>query len=267
MLVRSTGKWQAVLIVAFAALFCLATPCFGATATVIYEDGRLTVRAFDRPLEEILQALSTELDAEIYVADECRYQFVTADVLSQPVDAALARVLNSVSYAATYRGSGDGARISGLKVFPKGKAGSPLTMVKRGDGATVTGQSGAIQPSATSPTGEASLPSVRAGDMVPAPGTPGVLVPQKPELTGALTMANVKALEGLERERELHNEIRKLEAEAANAANDDAREALSVALREKIYEFQQLQKTNRNMQAALRRIELFEKQKATGAGH
>jgi hypothetical protein len=258
---RITG-WT-VSVLTLLALSGLAGDCFGA-ATVVYDSGRLTVHAVERPLEEVLEGISAALDADVYVAEECRSEPVTIELVSTPVEAALGRILRSVSYAVLYRDSESGPRISGLRVYPRGKAGSAVALVKRGeaiDGASMQGQShhqssgaGAGVSAAVSPGGV-----TRHG-----PGHSGISLPQRPVPTGIVSLASVKAMEGWESERALQEEIRALEVRAGNAGDEDAKEALTVSLMEKIQEFHQLQKTNRNTQAALRRIELFHAQKAAG---
>lgn len=253
---------RAVMGVALAVFFSFSVECF-ASAVVLHENGRLTVRAFDRPLEEILEGISSALDADIYVAEECRRDRITIDLVSVPVESALSRILRSLSYAALYEGSGSHQRISGLKVYPRGKAGAPVVLVRRGEtqGGEVSREDNIpsrLPESTIGSSGAAAAPgTARRG-----PGHRGVFLPERPAITGSISIASVRAIEGLERERELHAEIRALEAQAAGAGDEDAREALNISLIEKIQEFHRIQKANRNAQAALRRLELFNAQKA-----
>lgn len=250
-------------VVALVVFFMFTSHCLAAL-DVAYEDGRLTVRVSNQPLEVVLERISAVLDVDVYIADECRLEPLTINLEGVPVEAALGRILRAVSHAVLYTRTESGPRISTLKVYPKGSPGSPVSLVEK---------SGARGPADLAAVGQPEPSWVEAPESRSAavhgarqpPGHAGVFVPERPSSTGAVSIASVRALEGLERERVLHEEIRALEVEASNAGDPDAKEAYTIALIEKIQEFHKVQKANRNAQAALRRLELFHVQRAGGA--
>ncbi|HDR15785.1 MAG TPA: hypothetical protein ENN79_09955 [Desulfobacteraceae bacterium] len=103
-------------------LSVLVADCLGAEK-MSFENGLLTFRAVQQPLEQVLEQISNTLGMDVYLAEECRKEMVTISLEAAPVEQALRRILRSVGYAVLYGEGESGSHISELKVYPRGKAG------------------------------------------------------------------------------------------------------------------------------------------------
>ena len=240
-------------------LFVSAGPALGETVSeVTYKGERLTVRAVDAPVVPLLRSIAEAADIEILVSKSVESARITASIRQEPLEPAMKRLLERFNHMMMYGDKSGKVVLSSIKVLSQGESGAPVTSVK----------SKPAQPAAATTSGFPAMTD-REPAAVPAPPSPGaaaagaqgVIVPRTYASADKQGMSAVMAKDFENQEQIAFNEIAALKAEIREAKDPQEQAALNIVLMEKLREFEDLQRANRNRMEALHRMELFNQTK------
>lgn len=224
---------------------------------LIYLDGRLTLKAVKTPLLPLLKKIAESTGIDISISKELGPDDISAQIVDQPLESALKRILQGFNYAVIYSKDGDSWRINALKIYPKGKHGGELIPIF-----AASGSSGFPER-----PGETKTVLVHSGDefrIYGKLGDGGLLIPSRsvPNFSDQ-TAAQVKApwfqlQKRLERKEARQYEKLMLQKKRLEAARDpDRKEALAMAYADEVEKFYTMKKANFNKIEALKRIYQF----------
>ena len=257
------GSIKLMLPAIFATLgffFVAAGAQADSTLQLTYFEGRVTLTARQAPLFGVLRALADATGIAVSATEDFVPGSVNLELIDEPLEEALKRILRETNYAAVYAREGETYRLAALKIYPSGRLSGELVPVAQPAGE-------ALQP-ALQPFDQIVL--VRSGEEIAtfrkgagrAPGDYGLLLPENffnlktaeysGTLGGELQMQETRAFEEIEL---LRNRIDETQ-------NMDTKQALSLVLAQKLDDFDTLQRSNHNQMEALYRLDLFNQQKA-----
>jgi len=240
-------------------LLVSAGPALGESVPeVTYKEGRITVKAENAPLVPLLRAIAEAADIEILVSQSVESSRVTASIRQEPLEPAMKRLLERFNHMMMYGDKSGKAVLRSIKVLSPGESGAPVTSVK----------SAKAQPDAAKKSGPPSEVD-RKPEAIPAPPSPGaaaagaqgVFVPRSYSSADKQGMSAAMARDFETQEQMAFNEIAALKAEIREAKDPQEQAALNIVLMEKLREFEDLQRANRNRMEALHRMELFNQTK------
>lgn len=250
----------AILITVTLSLF---TPCIleaGVTpnkSALTYQDGRITLKATQMPLLQVLEELSISTGVDISVSENLEPGVIDANFIDKPLEDAFKSILKGYNYAAIYSKKGSSWQITSLKIYP---------------GGTYTGKVVPILPETAkiknADGGNAKKAvMVRSGEQFVTYGnleSRGILIPSQtvpgdafttPESGISPVFVLQKDLERKEAAR--YHELMLLREKLASARDPERRLALSQVYADEANKFKEMKVSHINRIEALKRIARF----------
>lgn len=231
--------------------FMLNTAHADTGTDVRYLDGLLSVKAVNAPLLPVLESIGKAAGVEIFVSRDLKPGDISLHFVDEPLEDALKRVLQGLSYAAVYSKDGDLWQITALNIYPKGKYEGELMSVFAEKGNSVNARKKDEETKTV-------IVSSGSGQFV---GQSGLLMP-KPYADEYKTVLMESFGKRLEiKEQKVFTEISSLKKRITLAENAEERKALNFVLMDKLAALEKIQRLNQNKLEAFHRIELFNKNK------
>ena len=224
----------------------------GAPPRVTFQDGRLSLSANDSSMMNVLESIARVSDLDIFVSEECTLGTISIELVRQPLEKAVKRILTNLNHVMIYREEQGTVRACAIKVFPKGSFGGELIPVHAGSGPG-SGTAPGVAETAGGPAPEEAVASAA----LPPEAESGVMVPSghvsKKDYLGAFSAMSARFEAG---EQDAFRELCELRARVAGTEDGEMKDALSSVLTKKLEEFHTLQRVNRNRVEALHRLSL-----------
>ncbi len=218
------------------------------TPEVKFQDGLLTVKAEETLLVPLLERIAGAADIVIFVSKEIETAKVSVTFEKQLLEDGIKRILRGFNYAAVYYKVGKEFRISVLKIYPEGKETGPMLAVINKSAAAVS-ETKSLQDG----SGNFLKETMEAHLLVPRRYTSRVKDKKLLPMAGRFEAS----------EKKLWDAVKTLETEMDSASDSERKQAMTMALMNKLDAFETLQRSNLNKMEAFYRIRMFNENKPT----
>lgn len=228
-----------------------------------YVGGNLTMEVKNATMGELLEAIARTAGVDVYIASgfQSAGERMTLQIVAEPLEDVLRRILRGYNYAAIYEKEGNDFRIATLKIYPEGMQGREVIPLFKG-------RLGQTYEEKTRRGGTVTV-LVNAVGQIVTRGTltarRGALGPSETELTGAAAsgadlhspwLALQLQLEQDETDR--FAELLLLRKQVEATADTQRQQALSMVYADAMAKFQLFKKGNLNKVESLKRINQFQ---------
>jgi len=219
-----------------------------------YDQGRVSVEAFQASVTDVLEALAESAGVDIFVSEDFEAQTISIILEEEALDDALKRILKSYNHAAIYTKKGEAWKLTAVKIYPKGRYGGEVVPLFSGRPALAV----------TYDRGETKTVEVISGKEMITYGRlqdQGVLRPSKsfpnvaPDQTGTRSerlLAFQRQMENLEAGK--YETLMQIKRVLEAADDPDERKALSSRFAYEVETFHAMKKDHLNKMEDLKRL-------------
>ena len=254
---RLSRKSKYTIIIAglcAASLFILNTAQASSGPDVSYSDGLLSVKSVNAPFLPVLESIGKATGIEIFVSRDLKPGNISVQIIDEPLEDALKRMLRGLSYAAVYSKDMDSWRMTALKVFPEGQYSGEIVSLLSQTGNSKMPMKDTDIKTVLFPSGDEFQTYGKLGKggrLIPSRSVPVISDKAVVDLNAPWFMLQ-KQLE--RKETRKYEELMLLERKLEAAQDPDRKDALAMAYADEVEKFYTMKKAHLNKIEALKRI-------------